>query len=519
MLKAKASYPDRWVIATDATAPRYATCGCCGGSVVLRSGSYRRRHYAHRPGEGSADCEEYFGSDGTDYSPVQIVRPPVQVGRRQITFYQGGGLYIGQSKDARPELSLRFPTPEETDRWDGKIFVTTPEGERPISYGGLKKPQNIRLRMDGNPVRYRTEGNVSEKYLARLDSEAFRLIASGTVFRWSAVAGRLLERGPSLCWGDKCWLLTQRTPKKEFIQKHGSAVRSTHLSGPIWWLFEVQLPTVNVAGKELVRRHFQEFLGRGISDPQPQVTLWSPLPHHIDQDRVFKIPAECDTVVVKRSEDLWIDAITQDGVPLNVFEDESEFVSIMGVASGLTTIYFDGRVAFEIVREDCPFFKPASIGFIVQGRVLDIFESQSAIDEFRLNPKSEPIPFVLSNEALAPLITLNGIAISAACDIDDALKDRSRVFKLEARAFGRIELTPLQQVSNTLGDTWEFEVLGSYVLGLSSPKGTEKFCLPESIKQAERSALVKRLMLAKWMPAHRPHLNRLSELLPRNGSH
>ena len=418
MQKAKAQYPERVVRASDAGAPRYATCGSCGGEVVLRRGLQRRSHYAHLPGEGTDACENYFGFDENDHNPPTIRRHLVQKGKRESTFYHSGGLYIEFGMNGRPELILKMPTPEETYSWDGNFVIFTPEGERSLSFRNLRKPQFLRLRIQPQPLSYRIDGNVSKAYLSRLESDAFRLLDAGNIFRWSVNAGRLLAPRSELYWGERYWLLSRSPPAKPTLDAAYSEIEHTYVLGEGWSLYEIQLPPSSANVESFVRQGLLNLFGREICDPPPRVILWSPQPHHIDQDGVYIIPSECNEIKLWRNDDLWIDAYMQDGTRLDVFEHEDEYVTVSGLQDGLITIYFDERVAFELVREPCKLFEPVSMGFNWNGQVRDLFEADAVIATL---PTTTPLPFIVANDMLLSAIKLNGRTINSCADVDQAV--------------------------------------------------------------------------------------------------
>ena len=246
---AKESNSGRIVAASDASRWRSYVCPRpgCGGRVSLRAGSDRRAHFAHFPGEGTQECDEYHPGAWTGPSPAPV--PHIAVEDEPATL----GLVLNEF-DGVWALNLRLPEiPRDELGADGlatlrAALVDVFTGQRRhVQVGALDLRPGVgaaRVLVSPSIQEYRTEPVGT--WPATIDRRRWilrsrGLQATGTLFRLRLGEWTRLVADSAVHQGETLMLLAERRclPPQEMPCTPHFQMSS---GGLHWACWELQIP-------------------------------------------------------------------------------------------------------------------------------------------------------------------------------------------------------------------------------------------------------------------------------------
>lgn len=234
-------------------------CPSCRKSVYLRGGAVQRLHFAHLPGEGTPDCENYH--PGHDYVLAERAK---QEFARPLPLY----ISIQRGVAGRRAWELRVHLPE-CDMPGGAVHF----GGKSVAHCAILAQKRVDLPVPPQLENYvfTVVGNPDPGFKARLERPIPGLRDDeGNVFRYTPTGGRRLEAGRPLFWG-RGYILVQSTKALEDIP---TQVWQQNLSAQgNWHATLVEFP-------ETEDRDVEEWahlvLRRGITAPRVILSLVSP---------------------------------------------------------------------------------------------------------------------------------------------------------------------------------------------------------------------------------------------------
>lgn len=500
MLQANSNLLGRLVAANESSAPRSATCPHCGASVSLRKGSLYQPYYAHNRGEGTEECEEFYGGAYADLYFPPSVHPPNLRRRppRAEGLLRTGGLFISSGRTGKPSLTAQLPSTPPGETWEGKILVTSPEGETSISFQDIAHAEFLRVCVCTEPLDVRTTGNVPDSYLERLRESSFRLNDTRNVFRWSPAAGRQVSPNSPLFWSERYWLLKNNNLPEPKLSAITESIQQRLSINPNWTLFEIQLPPSGMITDPSLRQAIVSWVGHAIVEAAPRLILQSNAVHHLDRDGRFVIPSECEQFELIRSHDYEVDAMMADGYALEVFQKDAQTVSVSDLRDGIISIYFDDQLSLEVVREDCPLFEPTSIGLNWDGRIREVFEGRIVLDEWNSKRHVTPPVIYLDNDALLPIVNCNGEIGISVDEMNESLHATELPFYFGVGPFGTFSREAIRRLPTAIPANPSVDALVKYLLSIAVSDGTVRLTLTARQKEYLGDQTVSRLGFASW---------------------
>ena len=207
----------RDVDATDAAQRADYLCPSCGGRVFLRDGYVRDAHFAHYPGAGSDQCEEYHpgASAGLEAATVAAVED----GPDEL------GLCVQFARDALDDWSIVLRIPEMTvAELAGASLATLQQGALEVFADGARVQRLAALDVrpgvgvaaavvppNAGHYRVATVGRWPNSIdLSRWNAEARGLALVGTLFRRRRGEWTRLRPRSIVHWGEALLLLADR---------------------------------------------------------------------------------------------------------------------------------------------------------------------------------------------------------------------------------------------------------------------------------------------------------------------
>lgn len=298
-------------------------CPVCKKRVYLRAGPHRVPHFAHMPGEGDPDCENYHPGSG---SPDHHGNPG-SFARKEL----GRSLYVVLDPAIRglPRWRLEILVPAAPSGQGAVRVADSPHGEMTVQCSRLVqaarrvevKPQSKSYRLI--PINVDHTGY---QELLRTPTPGLGLTAGSTFTAGSPTSRRLSDETP-LKWGGSYIVLWPQQVTPEWPDE----VRWVRLAPRTGW--EAALIDLPATASVETERWAEVFLGRGIRHPPPQIGLVSPAILSVSDDGVVHIPAGEDIVIAVTNR-----AGSSSGETLEIISPSQEHTSIALPASGRTVL-------------------------------------------------------------------------------------------------------------------------------------------------------------------------------------
>lgn len=247
-------------------------CPVCNESVFLRRGYVRRAHFAHRPSEGSRECENYH--PGAGYAPslyaAQPRKPP------PLPLY----ISVEDHGVVRAAWHLELLIPYNPESNGVVVIQAGISGRTRVDLSSLAQGgRRVRVRNQTEPYVASLTGTGHEAYRERFTVPVAGLdIQYGNVFRYGERGGRRLDPSQPLYWGrgyHVVWTqsLTPAWPAAVYCRRLKD-------SQP-WQCASIELPPVE---DEDTQRWVDEFLAREIRRPPVTIAVVSPFAHPLADD-------------------------------------------------------------------------------------------------------------------------------------------------------------------------------------------------------------------------------------------
>ena len=248
-------------------------CPVCKEAVFLRRGRVRKAHFAHRPSEGTRECEnyhpggEYAGSGGFT---TQVRKP------QPLPLY----ISVDSSGAGRMPWHLDLLIPYDPAAKGMVLVHDGISGRTRVDVSHLPQGgKRIRVRNQIEPYLSSLMGTGEEAYKARFAVPVPGLDPQyGNTFRYSERGGRRLDPGQPLYWGRGYYVVWSRA----VIPAWPAAVYCRRLKEYQGWQCAcVELPPDDDPDTS---RWADEFLAREVRRPPVTLAVVSPLTHRLPDD-------------------------------------------------------------------------------------------------------------------------------------------------------------------------------------------------------------------------------------------
>lgn len=259
-------------------------CSTCGSRVFLRLGDWRKPHFAHFPGEGSADCEDYRPGSGGGTSQNYSICVGVEDSADKA------GLCL---EDNGQNWSIYLRLPEIPNDELGAVSLSALQSAQVEVYAGnvlLKPLKAIELRPGVGSARvsviptsdrYATSPSgkwPANVYTGRWELTSDGLTQIGTLFRFSCSEWVRLRPRSLVKWGESLCVVTHAQVHPPLICSP-IPVRKTHTSSAMWMLWRIVLPQEPSAAVE----RWLESLDHSVAEPMARVKILS-IPDSFDPE-------------------------------------------------------------------------------------------------------------------------------------------------------------------------------------------------------------------------------------------
>lgn len=286
-------------------------CACCEAPVIVRAGSERAAHFAHRQGRARDDCEQYFPTS------VTFTGRPARPIATEARDDQGLSYLCCVDSSDGLMLALWLP-PAGAEDWSGSIRFESQDVTRSLRRVQLAQGITIPFPLKDGQWSISVHDEVDERYLARIDVGRRSLELERNLFHATSKDGRAISRVDSVQLGDTIWWI--RKTELEINSKdlpHVEAVLDSHTHG--WFVYLVTLPQV-ASPDELA--NISHWLQRRVRPRRPTVWINSPWPRAVlnDQTALFSVTDGALRWLSDRPVDLRIISPKTEEAPVNVTE-------------------------------------------------------------------------------------------------------------------------------------------------------------------------------------------------------
>jgi hypothetical protein len=494
--------------------PRYR-CPLCNAQVHVRRGQWRDAHFAHNPGEGSEDCEEFHPSDGTwnppETAPQYPVAPKYKVAstesEMETPVWDKPELYI-QNYNSHYSLAIILGISRNVKQWTGVVIHKDAAiGVKRLTSDHFKSRNVMRVSPSLEKYVFSKEGDVDEFIWNTLSAGVSPLRGSVNVFRWSDSSGRRLRRQERMVWGEKYWVLVDPSYSIEPLVKN-ELIDLGRIG--LWLLYEVELPTAElVEGWEIYRRHaWEDSFGHGIRSPGTQLWITRPFPTHVESDVwVFPTAGDFEVSATGNTADK-IFILSEDGSKRELEHARDQLVwSVTGLAPGLHAIYLDKApvLTFQISTSSPSLLSPAPCWLVWDGSRMPLFSAESELINLRSKRRAlGQLTLEISKHGSFPPITFNDKTWDGS-DLASVFNDGSKSFALEAGSFGRVCLeAELAPESSEIAQ----ETLNKAAWLLSLPEPTQSIACIRYPASLSKTCSMLEVQLSKkiWGAEYGPHV-------------
>jgi len=243
-------------------------CPICYADAHVRTGLYRRPHFAHDSGGASDDCENYH--------PSEVLSRGLHSAFWSIQRHLPN-LYVRLSDDpmGNPsswDLMLLIP---ECPQSIGSVEITEAQ------YGTVTIP-TTHLAQGGKRVHVRPEityqikvnGQIDPIYEEMITRPILGLDKVCNVFRYSLTGGRKLHDNQVLFWGRSYFLVWNRNYEPRWLSGSEELLRTSLSPIGEWHCDIIKIPAVEDLR---VRKWAEEVLHRGIENPPVRLSIVTPI--------------------------------------------------------------------------------------------------------------------------------------------------------------------------------------------------------------------------------------------------
>src|SRR5580700_1776412 len=268
-LDVDASQADQW--------PGSFACPCCARPVGLRRGPILPPYFAHRRGEGTADCENYHPPSRLRQAiGLRLTSSRPRGETRELPF-----LAIRGHAPREAELVVRIPKADSAVSWSGSILMDTGLGEMAISSLAAEKGAWVSV----SPLRYyavTASGEVDPHYASKFYDVQLALEPTGSLFRYGEGLQRQLSKIDHIFWGTNYWLVGLADALQLSHAPASLDIDVVDLRSP-WVICLLTLPPSDRIACDQ-RGLAERWLGRSIAIGRDVFSFVHPLPHHFDSD-------------------------------------------------------------------------------------------------------------------------------------------------------------------------------------------------------------------------------------------
>lgn len=242
-------------------------CPTCGARVQVKRGSLRANHFAHLQWAAKRDCENYTPSR-FDYRR----RPPGE-GRTLGPGIATSYMSFSVSVDG-PRLAYWIP-PAPGANWDGVIEFQAFETSHAFHASSLRSGQRVEFPLVDGRWDVRAMGDVADEYIELLTRGHQSLDAAGTIFDATTVAGRQVQPGQTVAYGQALhWVSRFELDPRARGVRLCAVEKLCQANG--WHVYRVQLPEAAYSGDEFME--LTQWLERRIRPARPRAWIESPWP-------------------------------------------------------------------------------------------------------------------------------------------------------------------------------------------------------------------------------------------------
>lgn len=327
--------------------PRGFVCPLCGRPVDVRSGPLIPPYFAHRRGEGTLECANY-------YPPVRVARVIGQVQRSSSETAKADLPMLGIIGSAPSDacLVVRIPAAGSAD-WPGEVKIDTGLGE--ITITG-KTSQTSRWIQVAPMLSYlvSTVGDVDREYASDFTHAPLHLTHEGTLFRYGIEVSRRLWDQESLSWGSSYWWVGKGNLPKWAQLPSSVEIEMRELRSP-WILALVTLPH-SESLTSTKKSEISDWFGRPMKEEEDgSITFIDPLPNAFDDDGMPVFEDAPQTLQVKSMTNASIELSDRNGTRIVGSNQDTSGVSTLTVeSSGVWQVVVNGRRSGHLTVRQCP---------------------------------------------------------------------------------------------------------------------------------------------------------------------
>lgn len=244
-------------------------CPSCGGAAFLKRGGIYRDHFAHFPGEGNEDCENYFpgsGFGGSSYTP-QPPRP----------FALNLSIEGDVRRSPRWHVDVHIPKPEAAS---GFVHVPGRSGSTRVNCSTIPSAGIlVQIPPKSEPYILRFSGSADDDYRARAQLPIPGLNAQiGNVFRYGVQRHRRIDESHDLYWGRPYFVVWRQDVPLSWPKPMWRVEMSRN---DLWCCACFELPDEE---DESTKTWALRFLRREIIRPPVTLSLVSPVYQRLEDD-------------------------------------------------------------------------------------------------------------------------------------------------------------------------------------------------------------------------------------------
>jgi hypothetical protein len=503
-LDVDASQADQW--------PGSFVCPSCARPVGLRRGPILPPYFAHRRGEGTADCENYHPPSRLRQAiGLDLTSSRSKSETRELPF-----LAIRGHAPREAELIVRIPKADSAVGWSGSILMDTGLGEMAISSLATEKGSWVSV----SPLRHyavTAAGEVDPYYASKFYDAPLALEPTGSLFRYGEGLQRQLSRVDQISWGTNYWLVgladaLQLSQAPAFLDIDVVDLRSP------WVICLLTLPPSDrIAGDQ--GRLAERWLGRSIAIGRDVFSFVYPLPHHFDSDGTPIFEEDTATIRLRCPTDasllVFNDAGERAEVEVHPLADEHE---VHLGKPGNWRILLDGREAGWVRLENCLSLVPPRILLEVAGEaaLLPSLESERLLEKAIV--ASESIQVTADLDSLRNLVTIDAAAWpnagSLAWTVETAGRSSMHIDVHGVGAIGSAGAhSPRQRIVAP-----DLQAMANWLWSVSRPASAQGSPVRINLPRLPLPSVIRRLEGRRWHVRFGAHVRALQAKL-RAGGH